>query len=655
VRRLSFSESCSGWLRILLPWVLVTGPLLWAQSELDSVQARSSTERREQSARQEEWFLRGRGGSGESSAILRYRAYRQKLRLRQLREHGRKFTANLPANPWTPLGPAPLASDASGDGQENYNWVSGRATAVAADPADPTGNTVYAGGAYGGLWKSTNAGPLTQAHPENVVWTPLIDDQPTLAVGAIAIQPGSTDVVLVGTGEANSSTDSYYGLGILRSADAGSTWTLISSDSTSTRPFAGMGFSKIAFSTAAPNLVIAATTATSQGIADGLENPITTNLGLYTSTDSGNTWNYASIMDSGVAISPGSATSVVYDAAGGVLYAALRYHGFYASADGVNWNRLSNQPGGGLTTAACPPQTASPSLCPIYRGEIAALADPNNPRRNELYVWYVDASDNDQGIWASSDGGNTWNQLDQSGITNCGDQLGCGTEQGTYNLALAAVADGTTTDIYAGAVNLYKCTVTGVPLQCFSPFLNLTHVYGCPPDFGSIAHVHPAQHAISSLINTNTQNVIYFANDGGIYRTLNAYTGLTSGTCGTPNAFDSLNQTLGSMTQLVSVAQSAIDPNILLAGSQGNGAAATALALVPGSPWQLRRQRIQPDQSRKRGTVVRFQPSRVNFRSKHFHLRQWNQLPFSGFPEQSGRQQRERRRRHRALLSAIHL
>ncbi len=148
---------------------------------------------------------------------------------------------------WTSLGPAPLASDASGVGQQDYNWVSGRATAVAIDPADPTANTVYLGGAYGGVWKSTNA--ATQS-PGNVAWTPLIDDQATLAVGAIAIQPGGNrSVIVVGTGEANSSTDSYYGLGILRSPDAGQTWTLIPSDITGTRSFAGMAFSKITFST----------------------------------------------------------------------------------------------------------------------------------------------------------------------------------------------------------------------------------------------------------------------------------------------------------------------------------------------------------------------------------------------------------------------
>ena len=571
---------------MLLPWLLLASCLLSAQNGRNSRVAPTGAESREQALKRQQWFLRGRVVPGESAAVLRYRAYREKLRLRkQSRNHGHQEAEIQASKVWSPLGPAPLASELNSDGSMRYNWVSGRATAVAVDPADTSGNTVYVGGAYGGVWKSVNAGPLSQ-NPASVQWTPLTDDQPTLAVGAIAIQPGGTGVVIIGTGEPDSAMDSYYGLGILRSTDSGNTWTLIQTDTTGTYSFAGIGFAQIAFSTAAPNVVVAATAATTEGIAEGLENPVTANLGLYYSTDNGNSWNYANVSDGGTTVSPGSATAVVYNAAAGMFYAALRYHGFYVSADGINWSRLSNPPGSGLTTTNCPPQTGSPSLCPIYRGEIAALADPNNPSRNELYVWYVDANNNDQGIWASTDGGNTWSQLDESGITDCGDEFGCGAEQGSYNLALAAVADGTTTDLYAGAVNLYVCIVTGAPLQCFPHgFLNLTHVYGCAPNFASIAHVHPAQHSISFLINRQIAEVMYFANDGGIYRALNGYTGLTSGTCGTPNAFDSLNQTLGSTTQAVSFAQSTVDPDWILSGTTGNGAAATDSVLISSS-WQ---------------------------------------------------------------------
>ena len=113
---------------------------------------------------------------------------------------------------------------------QDYRQVAGRVTAVAIDPADPTGNTVFVGAAQGGIWKSTNAAYNVA---DNVAWNAISDNQATLSIGSIAIQPGNSDpaksVILAATGEANNSADSYFGLGILRSNDAGSTWNLISS------------------------------------------------------------------------------------------------------------------------------------------------------------------------------------------------------------------------------------------------------------------------------------------------------------------------------------------------------------------------------------------------------------------------------------------
>ena len=532
-------------------------------------------------ALREQWFLRGRSSRGQPGAAERYRAYLQKMRMRAAR--GRKMGDASPSLTvvWNPLGPAPLASDASGVGEYDYGWVSGRASGVAIDPADPTGNTVYIGGAYGGVWKSTNATQAVTQNSSGVSWAALTDNQATLAVGAIAIQPGNTNpnnsVILVGTGEANSSADSYYGLGILRSGNAGSSWTLISSDTTGTRSFAGMAFSKIAFSSNIPTIAVAATAGASEGIIEGLENPLTANLGLYYTGDGGNTWRFGSVTDSvNVVTAPGSATSVVYNAGAGLFFAALRYHGFYSSVDSINWTRLANQPGGGLSATVCP---ANPSLssCPIYRGEIAVV-----PGRNEMYVWFVDANDFDQGIWESTNSGASWTQIDDAGIINCGDQLGCGTEQGSYNLELAAVPNGSSgvTDLYAGAINLYKCEITVDNPTCSSnPFLNLTHAYGC----SSIAKVHPAQHAVSFVVTSSAQDLMYFANDGGIYRALNGYSDLTTGTCGGSNQFDSLNRTLGSMTQFVSFSEARNDASTILGGTQGNGSAGTQST---GGSWQ---------------------------------------------------------------------
>src|SRR5258708_17443029 len=183
------------------------------------------------------------------------RAERATNRLKKSLDGAPAFLAG--STVWTPLGPAPLASDATGDGGQDYNWVSGRATSLVIDPSDATGNTVLLGGAYGGLWKSTNAGSKS-ATPNLVTWTSLIDDQPSLAVGAIALQPGNSNIILVGTGETNASGDSYYGMGILRSTDGGATWAQIQ-QAASGQFFLGIGFSKIAFSTANPNLVVATT------------------------------------------------------------------------------------------------------------------------------------------------------------------------------------------------------------------------------------------------------------------------------------------------------------------------------------------------------------------------------------------------------------
>src|SRR2546425_6907930 len=82
------------------------------------------------------------------------------------------------------------------------------------------------------------------------------------------------------------------------------------------------------------------------------------------------------------------------------------------------------------------------------------------PGRNEMYVWYVDENENDQGIWQTTDGGNTWTQLDDSGITNCGDfSGGGGTAQGIYNLELAAGSKGLPeTQFYSGGNKNFKST-----------------------------------------------------------------------------------------------------------------------------------------------------------------------------------------------------
>ena len=546
------------------------------------------------------WNRRGRSvPPGESAAGLRLRAFRQKMAMRAASvrsawtaEGGRPSLSPSGATAstaWEPIGPAPLASDATGDGMQDYNWVSGRATSVVIDPADTTGNTVLLGGAYGGLWKSTNAGSLSSS-PASVSWQALIDDQPTLAVGAIALQPGNSNVVLVGTGEANGSGDSYYGLGILRSADGGSTWSEIESARTG-QSLLGIGFSKIAFSTANPSLVVAAA-AGDNGLYVGLEEDgNSTARGLYYSQDAGVTWNRVVLSDGAV---PASATAVIFNpkqGTSGTFYAFIRRHGLYSSTDGQHFTRAGTQPTAGLASGNCP-ASSNASTCFIYRGEFAVV-----PGRNEMYAWIVDVqpggngdpSPVDEGIWRSTNG-TSWTQVPDNGIANCGDSAfgpdsGCGVEQGWYNLEIAAIPNVSGTDLYAGAVNLYKCTLTGGTTCAQGDWINLTHVYGCNPGpLGEPAHVHPDQHGIAFLV-AGGKAVGYFAHDGGISRTLDGYAGLTTGSCTGSNQFDSLSQTLGSMTEFVAVSVHPTNADVLLGGTQDNGSPKTSSATT-STTWQ---------------------------------------------------------------------
>lgn len=136
------------------------------------------------------------------------------------------------------------------------------------------------------------------------------------------------------TGEADNSADSYFGLGILRSADAGNTRSLIRDANAGAPSFSGLGGTRTAFSTA--NTVVAAMATTSEELIAGAA-AADTKRGLYTSRDAGQTWTYDALVDPSGATDAASATSVAYNASAGLFFAAIRYHGVYCLPAGVTW------------------------------------------------------------------------------------------------------------------------------------------------------------------------------------------------------------------------------------------------------------------------------------------------------------------------------
>jgi hypothetical protein len=94
--------------------------------------------------------------------------------------------------------------------------MGGRVSDIAIDLRNPF--VFYVGLGHGGVFKTNDNG---------VTFQPIFDKQPMLSVGAIAVSPSDSDVVWVGTGEANDRNSSGWGDGVYRSTDGGETWELV--------------------------------------------------------------------------------------------------------------------------------------------------------------------------------------------------------------------------------------------------------------------------------------------------------------------------------------------------------------------------------------------------------------------------------------------
>jgi len=141
---------------------------------------------------------------------------------------------------------------------------SGRVNSVTGVPGQPS--VFYMGSVGGGVWKTTNAGRT---------WFPIFDSQPIASIGAVAVAPSKTDVVYVGTGEADMRSQNSYGNGMYKSTDAGKTWAHIGLDNT-------RQIGKVLVDPRDPNVVFVAALGHVYGA-----NP---DRGVFRSKDGGATW-----------------------------------------------------------------------------------------------------------------------------------------------------------------------------------------------------------------------------------------------------------------------------------------------------------------------------------------------------------------------------
>ena len=529
---------------------------------------------------------------------------------------------------WQALGPSAVESLSYG---LSPVLVSGRITALALDPSDATGNTLYVGATGGGVWLSQNAATSNAA---NVTFTPLTDNlsalsgklDASISIGALSVQPGGTGVILAGTGDPNDALDSYYGGGILRSGDGGKTWSLISTTVPITNPvysFAGeavagfaWGLSNANTQACGPNPVDAnvVVAAVSQAYQAALVNAVwwgTSYEGLYYSTDAGQNWCMSTITDGAGEIvqQPGSsngivvgmdgnaATSVVWNPVRQLFVAAVRYHGYYLSADGVTWTRMTDQPGAGLMASVqlCPANSGGTGSrgCPIFRGTLAV-----NPSTGDTFAWTVDENNQDTGIWqdecaASKNAcanATIWapaqTQLWGTAAleTSTSPSTTATIAGGKYTLALAAVPSGQETIVLAGAGDLWK---TNCPSSQGCTWRNTTN-----STVGFCAQVGEYQHALAWNAATTSPQEIFVGNDSGLWRSLDAI-GETGPVCGSDSNsgntdashFQNLNGSLGSLAEVTSLAQVGMTPYTSLTGLGFNGTAGVKSSAGATAEW----------------------------------------------------------------------
>ncbi len=311
--------------------------------------------------------------------------------------------------------------------------IGGRVTAIAAHASATS--TIFIGAAEGGVWKSTDTG---------ATWAPIFDGVGSQSIGALAIAPQSAARLYVGTGEANSSGDSYDGDGVYVTDDGGANWQSLGLAET-------RHIGRIALDpTDSSRIYVAAAGALFSKDA---------NRGVYRSTDGGATWEqtlFVSDSTSGidVLVEPGAPANVY-----AAMWERLRRpqnrkvggvtSGVYKSTDfGATWALL----GGGL-----------PASGPTV-GRIGLSASVSSP--GTLVAYYCDHPGNFMGLYRTTNSGASWVRMNDGALASITGGFG-------WYFGQVRIDPTNASRIFVLGVSLYRTTNTG---SSWSSVGGATHV-----------------------------------------------------------------------------------------------------------------------------------------------------------------------------------
>jgi len=402
------------------------------------------------------------------------------------REPGQALNANAQGTDpsalqaWTPLGPGN---------------VGGRTRALIVHPRNP--DTMFAGAASGGVWRTTDGGKS---------WTPLTDLLVNLAVNALAFDPNNPDTIYAGTGEGYFNADATRGAGIFRSFDGGNTWRRL--DNTSTKDF--WFVNDIVVSKNNYNRIYAAT-----------------RKGVMRSVDGGASWTpilneEANNGCSDLAMRTDTPTDVVFAACGlpstpqapGNIQASI-WRNDNASALG-QWDVVYSEEGMSRTSLAIAP--SNQNVIYAVSSENGAAGAPNG-----LHAVVRSNNGGDPNTWVKVNDGRS-GKLNASLFTNpifafqseCRPGVGVNQifNQGWYDNTIA-VDPVNENVVWVGGIDLFRSDDGGANWGMASFWQE---------EKTSARYAHADQHVIAfhPQFNGVTNRTMFAGTDGGIFRTDNA-------------------------------------------------------------------------------------------------------------------------------------
>jgi len=383
--------------------------------------------------------------------------------------------------------------------------VGGRSRSLLVNPVDP--NIMYTAGVAGGIWKTTDAGAN---------WFPLDDFMANIAVTCMAFDPDNPDILWAGTGEGFFNADGVRGAGIFRSTNAGANWSRLPATTNANFFF----IQDLVVSPANSNHIYAAT-----------------RTGVHRSLDNGATWTL--VLASNAANGANGAMDLVMrtDATGQATDYIFATLGTFAQAH--IW-RNTDAGGAGVWTDVFTDGVnmarTSLAIAPSNQSIIYAMSSSNQAGNylDGLHAVFRSTVNGDSGSWTAQVR-NTAAATDKQStlllsnpvngvLTECGFGTSQFINQGWYHNQLGV--DPTDPDkVWALGTDTFRSDNAGVNWAVASYWWFQGN--GTPPNNGDPQLVHADNHVIVFHPNYNgtTNQTIFIANDGGIYKTDNGKTG----------------------------------------------------------------------------------------------------------------------------------